>query len=262
MTSSASGHRKKTRFVSDLHMFARRSSADVMQRAIEAAVSDSNAFILGGDIFDFRWSRWSSHKQTAEQSMQWLRDLVSINPECQIHYILGNHDANPEFLDRLHVFTRGVGNLEVHPHLLRLDDCVFLHGDIIDAPILFEHDFHEQLNVLRQKEEERRRPPEIQHALYDAVVSTGLHRWIAHVANGNQRVLDRVTRYLDWAGHGPSAGIRNVYFGHTHRPLDRVPYSGMVFSNPGASIKGMDCRILSIERSAAPLPATSQETSN
>jgi UDP-2,3-diacylglucosamine pyrophosphatase LpxH len=239
--------RKKTHFVSDLHMFARRSSASAMQRSMESAVRGSHTFVLGGDIFDFRWSQWANHDQTVEHGLRWLQGLAAVNPECQIHYLLGNHDAHPVFTGELTRLAERIPNLVVHPHLLRLEDCVFLHGDIIDANIPFEGDFHELLNAKRLQEERRARPPKIQHTLYDAAVKARLHRLVSTVVNGNQKVLDRVTRYLEWAGHGPSSGVRKVYFGHTHRPLDEVPYAGMRFFNPGATIKGLDFRIVPVD---------------
>ena len=50
----------KAHFVSDLHLFSKRSSGPQVQRAIEAAVARSDTFVLGGDIFDFRWSELES----------------------------------------------------------------------------------------------------------------------------------------------------------------------------------------------------------
>jgi UDP-2,3-diacylglucosamine hydrolase len=217
-----------------------------MQQAIESAVVDSDAFILGGDIFDFRWSQYSSHEETAEQGLRWLQDLVSLNPHCDFHYILGNHDANPELIHRLTGLAQRKSRFQVHPHLLRLEDSVFLHGDIIDANLPLNEQFHTALDQRRHRGEQRRRPPWIQHAMYDAVVKTRIHRWVAHAANTNPRVLDRVARYLAWAGFDQDAGVQHVYFGHTHRPLHRVPFAGLHFSNPGASIYGMDCKILTI----------------
>jgi UDP-2,3-diacylglucosamine hydrolase len=176
--------------------------------------------------------------------------LLEVNPDCEFHYILGNHDANPQLTRLLTELSKCEERFQVHPHLLRLDDAVYLHGDIIDANIPLNERFHAALDDRRLRGEQRRRPPWIQHAMYDAVVKTRLHRWVAHVANANERVLRRVTRYLEWAGHGPDSGVEQVFFGHTHRPLHRVPFAGLRFSNPGASIYGMDCNILSIGESS------------
>jgi UDP-2,3-diacylglucosamine hydrolase len=225
-----------------------------MERAIHEAARGSTDMVLGGDIFDFRWSRWSDRHRTIEESIRWLERLVGVNPACQIHYLLGNHDASPEFIAELSQLAEVTENLVWHPHLLRLHDCVFLHGDIIDAGIPLVEDFHHRLDELRRRKDRRTAPRKIQHSLYDAAVTTGVHRWVAQVANPKIRVLDRVSRYVDWAGYGPSSGIRNVYFGHTHRRLEDEQFAGMRFFNPGASIKGIDFRMLEIPP-PAPQPA-------
>ena len=238
---------RKTHFVSDLHLFANRSSAPRIHDAIEHALRCSDTFVLGGDIFDFRWSRYRSHEETIEQSLHWLKGLVAINPECRIHYLLGNHDANPGFISALKALTSDYPQLVHHPHILRLGKTTFLHGDIIDAKIPFSVDFHELLDERRAAEELRSRPPGFQHSLYDVAVRTRVHRLVANLANSNTKVLGRVSQYLSWAGHGPESGTRNVYFGHTHRSMEKVTYDGMQFSNPGAAIQGIDFRIIEVD---------------
>jgi UDP-2,3-diacylglucosamine hydrolase len=238
---------RKTHFVSDLHLFANRSSAPRIHDAIERALRCSDTFVLGGDIFDFRWSRYRSHEETIEQSLHWLKGLVAINPECRIHYLLGNHDANPSFISALQALTSDYPQLVHHPHILRLGNTTFLHGDIIDAKIPFSVDFHELLDERRAAEELRSRPPGFQHSLYDVAVRTRVHRLVANLANSNTKVLGRVSQYLSWAGHGPESGTRNVYFGHTHRSMEKVTYDGMQFSNPGAAIQGIDFRIIEVD---------------
>ena len=238
---------RKTHFVSDLHLFANRSSAPRIHDAIEHALRCSDTFVLGGDIFDFRWSRYRSHEETIEQSLHWLKGLVAINPECRIHYLLGNHDANPGFISALKALTSDYPQLVHHPHILRLGNTTFLHGDIIDAKIPFSVDFHELLDERRAAEELSSRPPGVQHSLADVAVRTRVHRLVANLANSNTKVLGRVSQYLSWAGHGPESGTRNVYFGHTHRSMEKVTYDGMQFSNPGAAIQGIDFRIIEVD---------------
>jgi UDP-2,3-diacylglucosamine hydrolase len=252
---------KKAHFLSDLHLFASRSSADAVEHAIHDAARRSHTLILGGDIFDFRWSRWGDSARTVAESVRWLERLLRVNPECEFHYVLGNHDANQAFIARLEGLTEQFSNLRWHPHWLRLEDCVFLHGDVIDAGIPLVEDYHEQLDALRRRREERALPPKVQHQLYDAVVHAGVHRWISQVANPNLRVLHRVRRYLDWAGHGESSGAEHVFFGHTHRPLEAVVHQGVRYHNPGATIKGLDFRILEVPlRAARSAPSAAVES--
>ena len=243
---------RKAHFLSDLHLFANRSFADVVQPMIHQSARESQALILGGDIFDFRWSRWQDHATTIRASVQWLEALLTVNPECRIHYLLGNHDASQAFTAELERLSEVYANLEWHPHLMRLQDKIFLHGDVIDARIPFAEGFHEQLDLLRKRKDERVLPARFRHKMYDAAVMTRVHRLVAHVANPKARVLNKISDYLEWAGHGRSTGVRDVYFGHTHCPLDAEWFGGLRFYNPGATIKGMNFRMIEI-----PLPSES-----
>lgn len=237
---------RKAYFLSDLHLFANRSSADSMQPTILRSAEKADALILGGDIFDFRWSRWKDQARTIQESIRWLEDLLTVNPECQIHYLLGNHDASHAFVEQLTQLSQIYANLEWHPHLMRLHNSVFLHGDIIDAKLPFSDDFHHRLDQLRKRKDERAPPAQFRHTLYDAAVKARVHRLVATVANPKTRVLERVSDYLNWAGHGPVSGVEDVYFGHTHCRLEGEFYAGMRFHNPGATIKGMDFRMIEI----------------
>ncbi len=237
----------KAHFISDLHLLANRSTGPMVQRAIDEAISQSHTFILGGDIFDFRWSSYRSHERSIEQSIRYLKNLLAINPECQFHYILGNHDALPGFTQRLEQLAGSNPKLQWHPHLLRIGSSVFLHGDIIDSKIPLEADFHELLDARRLRSEERALPHPLYHSLYDAAVQTRIHRAVAHFANSNRKVMTQVTDYLSWAKQDRAAGVEQVYFGHTHRPVDRLRYSGLEFHNPGAAIKGLPFRILPVD---------------
>src|SRR5437899_488420 len=82
-----------TYFVSDLHLCSRRSRAELHMPAIHAAAGRANSFILGGDIFDFRWSTLPSADETVRHALRWLDDLVASHPLCDFQFIQGNHDA-------------------------------------------------------------------------------------------------------------------------------------------------------------------------
>ena len=88
-------------FVSDLHLFARRSDAPRYAEAIRTAARRSAVLVLGGDIFDFSWSTLPTLEDTVEAAFHWLQHLAAEHPQCQIHYLLGNHDYCQPFLDYL-----------------------------------------------------------------------------------------------------------------------------------------------------------------
>src|SRR2546421_12262001 len=94
-----------TYFVSDLHLFSRRSRGPLHQPAIHAAAWRAGSFILGGDIFDFRWSTHASAEETAKHAVRWLDDLVASHPHCQFHFIQGNPDCNRRFVSALETYS-------------------------------------------------------------------------------------------------------------------------------------------------------------
>ena len=49
-------------FVSDLHLFSHRSRGHLIDEQIMEAARRSRVCVLGGDIFDFKWSAHSSHE--------------------------------------------------------------------------------------------------------------------------------------------------------------------------------------------------------
>lgn len=228
----------KCYFVSDLHLLANRSDAHRYLEEIVQAASSAETFVLGGDIFDFRWSRISILK-SVDRASHWLEQLTEFCPRCQFHLVLGNHDYHQAFIDRLEQLEQHVSNLDWHRFYVRLGKSVFLHGDVankeMDAGMLAE--FREQWL------EKRRRGP-FASALYDVVVMTRLHKPVPHLIFTKRIVVRRIYRYLESIGQGPSNGVHDVYFGHTHKRLTAYRYRGLTFHNGGAPIKGVKFRIV------------------
>ena len=96
--------------------------------AIKQAVADSSTFVLGGDIFDFRWSTLPSLQHTVDAALHWLDELAAVNRRCKLHFVLGNHDYNRQFLAALDRFSHDTENLEWHRTHLRLGESLFLHA--------------------------------------------------------------------------------------------------------------------------------------
>jgi UDP-2,3-diacylglucosamine pyrophosphatase LpxH len=232
----------KTHFVSDLHLFSRRSQGLLHSDAIQAAAARSGTFILGGDIFDFRWSTYGSSEATTRQAIRWLDELVASHRQCDFHFILGNHDCNGRFVRELAKYAADRPNLIVHPYVLRLGTSVFLHGDAADHPAMCE----QRLTQRREHWSRDETRSEVRHALYDLAVSTHLHRLAGQVAHPRRRVVRRILNYLDRIHEGPERGAEHVYFGHTHDALAGYQYQGVTFHNPGAPILGLKFRIVEV----------------
>ena len=226
-------------FLSDLHLFSSRSTAPAHESEINKCAQIAHTIILGGDIFDFKWSRYSTLKTSVSEAVGWLEKLVSNHKECSFYYLLGNHDSHPEFVLELDRLAFKHPNLEWQPHLLRLGSCVFLHGDVIDGGL-----DHQDIDARRRKHEDKPLPMAYRHWLYDAAVQAKLHCLVANVARRHSWVLKKVYRYLAEQGLNKETGVRDVYFGHTHRPLRSVEYQGLRFHNGGASIRGVTFHII------------------
>jgi UDP-2,3-diacylglucosamine pyrophosphatase LpxH len=226
-------------FLSDLHILARRSSALKITPDIYRAAGQAHTMVLGGDIFDFKWSTRGTLEHSIADSIEWLNQLINACPRCMFYYVLGNHDAHPRFVAELDKLAFRQARLVWQPFVLRIDQCVFLHGDVVDGE-------PNELSIesRRKAVDNKPRPDKSKHWLYQAVVHARLHRVVLHLAVRPTNVLRKLAIYLASQGLTAESGVRDVYFGHTHRNVDGVEYQGMTFHNGGASIHGLPFRII------------------
>ena len=234
---------RRTSFVSDLHLFSGRSLAPRHEVALHTAAARSRIFVLGGDIFDFRWSTLGAPDVTVPQAIRWLDDLVASHPRCDFHFVLGNHDCNRRFVAALETYSTTRPNLLTHPYYFRLGNSIFLHGDVADRPRMDADALYRRRQHWARDEHRGR----IRHALYDLAVQAQLHRVVGRVAHPKRRVARRIAGYLSRIGHSPATGLTNVYFGHTHEALANYRHAGLVFHNGGAAMPGLDFRIIEVE---------------
>lgn len=225
-------------FVSDLHLFANRSNAHGYLERIGEAASRADYFVLGGDIFDFRWASIPPLR-AAEAAARWLTQLTSDCRNCHFHLVLGNHDYHQVLIDRLVRLEKQISNLSWYPFYVRLGTSVFLHGDVAERRMDAR-----RLSKARSEWLDRRRRGPFMSKMYDVVVLTRLHKPVPHLVFSKRIVVRRIFRYLESIGQGPADGIRDVYFGHTHKNLADFQYHGLTFHNGGAGIKGIKFRII------------------
>ena len=234
MSKTLKGH-----FLSDLHLFASRSTAFEIDSDLRNAASQSHTMILGGDIFDFKWSTFPTLDSSIKAAIDWLEDLMDTNPQCTFYYLLGNHDAHPKFVSELDRLALRHPRLEWKPFVLRIQECVFLHGDIIDC-----EPNHSKLQTRRKVHGTKPFPRIHSHWIYDLAVQARLHCAVMQIAIRQKTVFRKLTRYLQGEGLGHDNGIRHVYFGHTHRIVNAVSCDGLTFHNGGAAIQGLPFRII------------------
>jgi UDP-2,3-diacylglucosamine pyrophosphatase LpxH len=231
---------KRTHFISDLHLFCDRSVAKQHFSSFHAAAGKSCHFVLGGDIFDLKWSRLGSTSETLSAAQKWVTDFVRPFPNCQFHYLLGNHDCAPPLVEKLDEVSASIANLKIHPYVLRIDNRVFLHGDVADR--LTDQ---QQLEFNRHRRPYEESKGGLANTAYNTVVGMKLHRLATHWYPPH-RVAERILHYLDSIGEGKASGISDVYFGHTHCHLSDYEFNGVRFHNGGAPIKGLKFKIVEV----------------
>ena len=127
--------------------------------------------VLGGDIFDFRWSCYSDLPQSLAAVSNWLEAIHEKNPHLRIAYVMGNHDcllpSQPEF----HHFTRAFDRFTWEEHQFCIGHQLFLHGDILDAG----SSLIQLTNYRKNFVDHRRARGRLANRFYDAVVATRFH---------------------------------------------------------------------------------------
>jgi hypothetical protein len=131
--------------------------------------------------------------------------------------------------------------LSWHRFYLRLGTSVFLHGDVADRPMTAQALVQSRSRWLHAKRRGR-----FHSRVYHLAVRAGLHRPVPFLAHRKRTVARRILRYLEHVGHGPHTGVRNIYFGHTHRRLSNYRYAGLAFHNGGGAIRGQRFRIVEV----------------
>jgi UDP-2,3-diacylglucosamine hydrolase len=232
-------------FVSDLHLLSSRSNAAEYHDAIVRAAASASDLVLGGDIFDFHWSRTATLGHALDHAIRWLDDLAVDAPNCRFHYVLGNHDHVPSWMRRLDELATRDPNFAWHEYYLRIGTAMFLHGDIVDRDMAAE-----ELALARRSRPHTRRAGRVRNWFYDVAVATRIHVPIPHLRHRKQIMARRILKYIEEIGYGRETGIRNVYFGHTHLPMSDYVYQGVAFHNGGASIRGNPFHILRTDTQA------------
>jgi len=230
--------------VSDLHMFCKRSQCldhlDHLHRAADLA----DLFVFNGDTFDFKWTTLPSVEATVEQALNFLADFARKHPNCQIHVNLGNHDHIAPFIKGLNKLERETENLSWHPFYLRVNNTVFLHGDVANRKMRHHHLERYRAAWMRHKTKQGL----MKNRIYDAAFRAKAHVAVSRLAFlPHRRTTSRVTAYLDDIGHGEASGVDQVYFGHTHVAVRGYRYRGVTFHNGGAPMHGMEFTLLKVK---------------
>jgi UDP-2,3-diacylglucosamine pyrophosphatase LpxH len=223
----------KGAFVSDLHLFSQRSIGQKHWDDLHCTLRNVNLLVLGGDIFDFRWSRYADPRSTTEAAEEWLSSLLNQHSHLRVAYMLGNHDCSYAMQIALSEMSKSTERFEWYEHILQLGNKAFLHGDILDAGLT-----KDRLFEYRKKfSGEAITKGKLANMLYDAIIASRVHRLPGQLHHTPKKTTARLSEFLCQDDSINHCDIRDVYFGHTHSPLNDKTFGGFHFYNPGSGIK-------------------------
>lgn len=198
----------------------------------------TQCIVLGGDTFDFKWSRAGDLAASIDAALTWLSELLAQTGKCQVFYLLGNHDCLPEYFRALESFSNERRRIHIVDHALQLGDCLFLHGDLIDAGT------ESQLSNYRAKFHHREPKPLFMHWLYDLVVQLRIPGPVSRLVRPTARTCEVLNQGIDSLtqvdGYFEPSEIRKVFFGHTHVMANGHNIGARTYYNPGSGIKHMN----------------------
>lgn len=228
-------------FISDLHLFSPRSMAEPWRSALDAACRESQLIVLGGDVFDFRWANLGGHAATLGEAHRWLVQFISRYPQARFVYVLGNHDSHPDLQAVLDELACRHSQFVWRPDMHVIADCLFCHGDIIDAGGA------QGLAEYRRKFQHHKQASRTAHRFYDLAVAMRLHRKIPELFHRPKATCEKLIEHLQLRSKQELAQVRRVFFGHTHVPVYELRVDSLEFFNPGAALKHLNFAPITFE---------------
>ncbi len=218
-------------FVSDLHLFSPRSAAHAIPGLLAQTTTSDQCIVLGGDIFDFRWSIRGSHDLTLAAAVEWLEVLLANTGEAHLRFVPGNHDCHPEFLELLTQLANRNSRFEWYEHHFQIGNALFLHGDVLDA--------RGSLSSYRARFHHEHPQTGFKHRLYDLAVGLRLHQLVPLLRHRPKLTCQRLRLLIDDLPTATTPPYERVYFGHTHAPIFGFESQNIRYYNPGAALKHM-----------------------
>lgn len=219
-------------FLSDLHLFSRRSVGQQRWDQSRTLISGASTIVLGGDMFDFRWSHLGSLDATLEAAGQWLEKAIALNPDASWVFLLGNHDCHPRLQTILSSIRERYPNFDWSPTVWRIGSNLFLHGDVLDG---MRH--ASGLDRYRAGFHDETPKGPIGNLLYSAIVQTRLHGVVPRLRHTRRQTCRRLLEYLDHYDAELLSNASNIFFGHTHLSMSGYRFDGFDFHNAGSGIR-------------------------
>ena len=216
--------------VSDLHLFARRSRGSELLDSLAGQLAKSDLLVLNGDTFDFRWIAPRDREQTFAAAVEKLHALLHRHPQCEVHFLLGNHDCLSGFQRTLTPLAARAPRFHWHAWQLRLGSALFLHGDCAEASM-----DGIELQRRRARWEQGQTRGLLASMAYGVADGLGLTRRVHEYFFPRHKTVQRIVHYLDRACPNWGLETRDCYFGHTHLPFSNHQHEGVTFHNTGSS---------------------------
>jgi UDP-2,3-diacylglucosamine pyrophosphatase LpxH len=217
-------------FVSDLHLFSQRSVGHVRMDGLQTTFPDADLLVLGGDVFDFKWSQLGSFPETLVAAENWFHQLMN-DWQGDVLFLPGNHDCVPAFLDKVECRISKLDRFYWRPHCAQLGDAVFLHGDVLDSQFGLN-----QLESYRARFHDEQPQSPMAHRMYQVAVAMRIHRAIPKIRHTTAKTCEKLLKWIPEISDDPSA-VRRAFFGHTHVAINGDTCGGVEFYNPGAALK-------------------------
>ena len=219
-------------FISDLHLFSNRSSADEHHDLIARCIDDADLCVWGGDLFDFRWSRLRDESESVATALAWLEAWYTRFPATDFVFLDGNHDAHALFANELTAWAGERSRFQCGLDCVRIHDTLLLHGDVIEGkgcPDAFAD--------YRGRWRNKRVASQMASGFYDMAIAARVHKAAAMAAHRRRATCIRLIRWMHGQPDDATKGIRRIVFGHTHRRIRGYRCRGIEFYNGGAAIR-------------------------
>lgn len=199
--------------------------------------------VFNGDIFDIQCSE-KPHEKIIEAA-DWLKKRMDAAPDTQFHFVLGNHEAYPEFIAAMNALERDPHygrQFSFHEHFLQINDSLFIHGDDQLDPgkyrLALEGYASTEMGartLLKELRTEFRSVYESfggwHHALHN--LHEGLEKMTAVIAR--ELAHSRIPELAESFGKS-----RHIFSGHIHEPY-AAERGNKYYYNTGAAVNSKMC---------------------
>jgi UDP-2,3-diacylglucosamine hydrolase len=222
--------------ISDLHLFSHHSRSRDLFHELEGQAVGVDVVVLNGDIFDFKWTLHAGVLPSVEIAERHIAHLLKTLPQCEVHVVLGNHDAVGAYQAALNRLSQAHDSFYWHEFACRVGSGLFLHGDVVHAGA--------NNTAVRRFRERSQRPAKdyrLNRLAHGAMHGSRLPR-LAFQMVPKRLLAIRLLRYLKNEYWLPDVRVKDIYFGHTHSDFENFQYAGLRFHNSGSATLGARMR--------------------